>query len=376
MTAMEAPTPLLNALGSDDKAPVRPPLSPDASAPAAPIEAGAQAAIDTASMPDNLAPVMTALANVAVTLSRTIARAELARHEGAGLGAEVGQNLGGDGQKALDVLADQAYEAALRRTDTRFYASEEQDEAIELNQSGRFAVALDPLDGSSNIDVNVSIGTIFSIFEAADNANDSFLRPANEQLAGGYIIFGPQCCLVVTFGDGCQMYSLDPDSQRFVLVKERLTVPSGSCEFAINASNYRHWPRPVRAYIDDCLAGQEGPRDKDFNMRWVASLVAETHRILSRGGIFLYPNDERSGYERGRLRLVYECAPIAFVIEQAGGKASDGCDPIMGKTAQSLHARCPLVFGSAEKVNRIAAYYDLPDHEVSALFGQRGLFRA
>ncbi len=303
---MEAPGPFSNDFASETKPALAPLAGGAMSLEAALPTAKEAAAIDTTSMPENLAPVMAALAKVAVTLSRSIARAELDANDGRGLGREVGHNLGGDGQKALDIIADQAYEAALRQTETRFYASEEQDHVVELNTQGRFAVALDPLDGSSNIDVNVSIGTIFSIFEAADSAEASFLRPANEQLSGGYVIFGPQCCLVVTFGDGTQLYSLDPDSQRFVLVKERLTVPASSSEFAINASNYRHWPRPVRAYIDDCLAGRSGPRDKDFNMRWVASLVAETHRILSRGGIFLYPSDERPGYERGRLRLVYQ----------------------------------------------------------------------
>ena len=197
-----------------------------------------------------------------------------------------------------------------------------------------------------------------------------------EQIAGGYIIYGPQTMLVVTFGKGTQQYLLEPDNREWLLVNAAVKVPETSREFAINASNYRHWPQPVRAYIDDCLAGEEGPRNANFNMRWVASLVAETHRILTRGGVFLYPGDGRKGYEMGRLRMVYECAPIAFLIEQAGGGATDGHDPIMGKTAPELHARTPFVFGSPDKVDRVAAYYDLPEQEVSALFGNRGLFRA
>jgi len=322
-------------------------------------------------MPAELAPIIAALCEVGRDVAAIIAKGPLA----GALGAGVGENLGGDQQKALDVIADDMFAERLKSTGVRYYASEEQDEVVELNPKGRYALAIDPLDGSSNIDVNVSIGTIFSIFEAAEGANESFLRKAREQLAGGYIIFGPSTALVVTFGDGTQMYTLDPDSREFVLTNERMEIPATSLEFAINASNYRHWTKPIRAYIDDCLAGDTGPRDRNYNMRWVASLVAETHRILSRGGVFLYPGDARPGYERGRLRMVYECAPIAFLIEQASGKATDGCDAILDQTAGSLHARTPFVFGSAEKVDRVALYHDLPDQEISALFGQRGLFR-
>ena len=204
----------------------------------------------------------------------------------------------------------------------------------------------------------------------------SFLRPADEQLAGGYIIYGPQTYIVVTFGQGVQSYIFDPDTNVWTLVETAHKVPPQASEFAINASNYRHWSPAIRAYIDDMLAGETGPHDRNFNMRWVASLVAETHRIMSRGGVFLYPGDERKGYERGRLRMVYECAPIAFVMEQAGGRATDGHDRILSQQARELHARTPFVFGSSEKVARVAAYQDLPTEEVNALFGKRGLFRA
>jgi len=250
-------------------------------------------------IPADLSAPITALCLVGRDLSHRIARGSL----GGSLGHEVGANFGGDGQKALDVMADDAFEAALAGTGVRWYASEEQDEAIEIDSDGRFALAIDPLDGSSNIDVNVSIGTIFSIFPALDEANPSFLRPSSEQIAAGYIIYGPQTALIITFGTGVQSYVLDPETDTFVLTDKALTMPETSTEFAINASNYRHWPKPVRAYIDDCLAGSEGPREMNFNMRWVASLVAETHRILNRGGIFLYPQDNRKGYERGRLKI-------------------------------------------------------------------------
>ncbi len=322
-------------------------------------------------VPAELMPVMVALCQVSEKLAQTIADGPLAGD----LAAAVGTNLGGDGQKALDLIADDAYAAALKDTMVRWYASEEQDEVVELNPKGNLALAIDPLDGSSNIDVNVSIGMIFSIFDAVDDPNDSFLRPTGEQIAGGYFIFGPQCGLVVTFGDGTMQFTLNSRTREFLLVNPRVEIPKDSVEYAINASNYRHWPRPIRAFVDDCVDGAEGPRGENFNMRWVASLVAETHRILSRGGVFLYPGDDREGYARGRLRMVYECAPIAFLIEQAGGKATDGVDPVLKQQAGELHGRTPFVFGSANKVDKIAAYHDLPENETSALFGKRGLFR-
>ncbi len=308
-------------------------------------------------IPADLAPIISALCKVGVDLAVIIARGPL----GQSLGHAVGENAGGDGQKALDVLADDMFEAALRTTSVRWYASEEQEGVLALNPAGRYALAIDPLDGSSNIDVNVSIGTIFSIFEAKDEAEASFLRPASEQVAGGYIIFGPQCCLVVTFGDGTLMFVLDPVTQRFELVTEAMQTPGESREYAINASNHRHWDAAIRTYIEDCQAGMTGLHGQDSNMRWVASLVAEAHRILTRGGIFLYPGDARPGYEKGRLRMVYEVAPIAFLIEQAGGLATDGQTPIMEQAADALHARMPLVFGSPAKVRQVAEYFDAAD---------------
>ncbi len=322
-------------------------------------------------IPPALLPIIGAICTVSRDLSRIIARGAI----GQTLGAGVGENADGDAQKALDVLADEAFVAALRATGLRWYLSEEQDDVLPMDGDGQFALAIDPLDGSSNIDVNVSIGTIFSITPALPSPEASFLRPGDEQIAAGYVIYGPQTALIVTFGQGVRAYVLDPDTATFVLVNPDLRIPATASEFAINASNYRHWLKPVRAYIDDCVAGDTGPRGRNFNMRWVASLVAETHRILTRGGIFLYPSDTRKGYERGRLRMLYECAPIAMIVHQAGGKATDGCDPILTQTASSLHARTPFVFGTADKVDRVAAYHDLPEQEVSALFGTRGLFR-
>ena len=327
--------------------------------------------IDSAAIPADLRAVLDALARVARELSFIIRRGTL----GQSLGAEVGENSDGDRQKALDVLADDAFVRELSGTGVRWYASEERDRIGEIDADGIWALAVDPLDGSSNIDANVSIGTIFSIYPAKDNAGASILRPVAEQVAAGYVIYGPQTQMMLTFGDGVQQYILDPASDRFCLAVAKAAIPHSASEFAINASNYRHWSKPIRAYIDDCLAGIDGPRGKKFNMRWIASLVAETHRILSRGGIFLYPADDRPGYENGRLRLVYECAPIAFLMEQAGGGATDGFEPIMSKRSEELHQRTPFVFGSQIKVDRVTAYQDLSDHEVAALFTERGLFR-
>ncbi len=322
--------------------------------------------------PPDIARVLEQLARIGADLSGIIQTNGI----DSDLAAERGVNSDGDGQKALDVMADEMFFDALKATAVRHYASEERDTVETANPDGTLALAIDPLDGSSNIGVNVSIGTIFSIFPAAGAGEDSFLRPARGQVAAGYIIYGPQCAFVASWGGGVHVFVLDPSTRRFRLVRSDLRIAPESSEFAINASNYRHWPVPVRAYIDDCVAGAEGPRGRNFNMRWIASLVAETHRIFMRGGIFLYPADDRAGYEAGRLRHVYECAPIAYLVEKAGGGATDGTEPILDRTPASLHARTPFVFGSAGKVARVTAYFDMPPAETSALFGKRGLFRS
>ena len=305
-------------------------------------------------------------------IARRIARGGIDEH----LHGAVGVNADGDGQKALDVIADDAFRAALAGSAVRFYASEEQNEVVELNPAGSLALAIDPLDGSSNIETNVTIGSIFGLYPAAATPEASVLRPGRELVAAGYIIYGPQCLMVTATAEGVRKAVLDPDTGPLCPSNDACRVPETSTEYAINASNYRHWPVPVRAYIDDMVAGADGPRARDFNMRWIASLVAETHRILVRGGIFLYPRDDRPAYARGRLRLVYECAPIAWLIEAAGGAATDGCDRILDQVPASLHQRTPFVFGSREKVARVASYHDLDDTEASALFARRGLFRS
>lgn len=320
--------------------------------------------IDITHIPPALRTLMLAIARGGATLAAVIRRGD----------ATMGAN--GDGQKRLDILADALFRDTLAGAGLRWFTSEEQPAPVAMQPDGEFALAMDPLNGSPNIDTNVSVGTIFAIYPAEASAEASFLRPAREMIGGGYIIYGPRCCLMVSFGRGTQAYVLNPDTDGFDLTDAAVALPGCSFEFAINASNYRHWPRPVRAYIDDCLAGIDGPREQNFNMRWIGSLVAEAHRILMRGGIFLSPADGRAGYQQGRLRLLYECAPIALLIEQAGGRATDGALSILDRRITSLHGRTPFVFGAAEKVDRVASYHDLPEAEVSALFGNRGLFRA
>lgn len=300
-------------------------------------------------IPADLRPILTALCRVGRDLARVIARGPL----GASLSAAVGENAGGDGQKALDVLADEMFAAALGDAGVRWYASEEQEHAVELNPHGTYALAIDPLDGSSNIDCNVSIGTIFSILPAAATSDASFLRPMSDQIAGGYIVFGPQCALVVTWGAGVEQFVLDPETGIFTHVPGGMTIADDTREYAINASNRRHWPGPVHSYVQALEAGDTGPRTRNYNMRWVASLVAETHRILSRGGVFLYPGDARKGYEAGRLRMLYECAPIAFLVEQAGGLATNGPDRVLDLAVDRLHMRTPFVFGSVREVEEV-----------------------
>lgn len=306
-----------------------------------------------------IADTLDRLAGFAAALAGRIARGGLEES----LGAARGENSDGDTQKALDVIADEMAMAALAGGAVRYYASEEQETVAEIAATGGLALAIDPLDGSSNIDTNVSVGTIFGIFAAVDgDGAASVLRPARALLASGYAIYGPQCCLMLRIGTGSTVkYVLDPDSGIFRLVGTVGPVPADSREYAINASNYRHWAAPIRAYIDDRVAGTEGPAGRDFNMRWVASLVAEAHRILTRGGVFLYPGDGRKGYENGRLRLIYECGPIGHLVEGAGGRATDGVAPILDRVPQRLHERAPLIFGSAEKVARVARYYEPPD---------------
>jgi fructose-1,6-bisphosphatase I len=244
------------------------------------------------------------------------------------------------------------------------------------------AVAIDPLDGSSNIDVNAPIGTIFSILpmppEALAEPALAFCQKGRAQVAAGFFVYGPQTSLVITFGSGTLLFVLDREADAFILVEPAIAIPHDNAEYAINASNYRHWHEPVRAYIDDCVKGVEGPRGRNFNMRWIASMVADSYRIFMRGGIFLYPADGRDGYDQGRLRLLYEANPVAFLAEQAGGAATDGIDPILDRTPHTPHQRVPFIMGSIDKVERVRTYHleTAPPWQTAPLFGRHSVSRA
>jgi fructose-1,6-bisphosphatase I len=286
-----------------------------------------------------------------------------------------------DVQKELDVMANDLIIEALRDAPVAVIASEEMEDPVIVDPGASIAVAVDPLDGSSNIDTNAPIGTIFSILSSSPgtkaNPAAPYLRSGALQIAAGYLLYGSHTTLIVTFGEGTQIFTLDRARGEFLMTTERAAITSATREYAINGSNYRHWNDGIRCYVDDCLQGAAGPRAVDFNTRWIASLVAEAYRILVRGGIYLYPEDARPGYGEGRLRLVYEANPIAWLIEQAGGAATDGCRRILDLVPTSLHQRVPLVFGSREEVERVRHYCTDPhrQRERSPLFGQRNLFR-
>ncbi|MCU0789956.1 MAG: class 1 fructose-bisphosphatase [Nitratireductor sp.] len=287
-------------------------------------------------------------------------------------------NSDGDAQLDLDVFADDVFLAAARQASVKWYASEELPHPVALAPEGLIAVAIDPLDGSSNIDTNVSIGTIFSVLPAEADLDATFLQPGSRQIAAGFFIYGPQLALALTLGGGTHAFVFSSQLGCFVEVHSGLTIPRDTREFAINASNYRHWDESIKAYVDDLLQGSEGPREKDYNMRWIASLVADAWRILVRGGVFLYPRDGRKGYSGGRLRLVYEANPMALLMERAGGEASNGGTRILDIVPRDLHERTPLIFGSQREVRKIERYQNDPSaiglrHP---LFGHRGLFKA
>lgn len=318
------------------------------------------------------------LADAAAEISDIISMGPL----GGELGAIVGDNSDGDQQKALDVQAHDLIAKALEGSDVGLLGSEEADEAILLNADAPLVLTTDPLDGSSNINTNVTVGTIFSIYPrrpvpAADYSRE-LLQKGTAQLAAGFFCYGPSTNLVLTTGNGTQVFTLDRKKGHFILTTPSLSLPNKpKKEFAINVSNYRYWDSEIRAYVDDCIAGENGPRDENYNMRWVASLVAETYRILMRGGIFLYPADDREKYGKGRLRLVYEANPIAFVVEQAGGSATDAHHRILEIEPEHLHERVPLVFGTKEEVDRVVNLHasSIDFQEKSPLFSNRGLFR-
>ncbi|HVL82998.1 MAG TPA: class 1 fructose-bisphosphatase [Pseudonocardia sp.] len=301
------------------------------------------------------------------------------------LGAEATANVQGETQQRLDVIANDLF---LRVNEwgglVAGMVSEELDAPHPIPPQyprGKYLLVFDPLDGSSNIDVNLAVGSIFSVLRAPEPGVDAavadFLQPGSRQVCAGYAIYGPSTVLVLTVGTGVHGFTLDPGLGEFLLTHRDMRIPDAASEFAINASNQRFWEPPVRRYVDECLAGRSGPRGKDYNMRWVASAVAELHRILTRGGVFLYPRDTKDPARPGRLRLLYEASPVAFLVEQAGGRASTGRQRILDVVPQHLHQRIPLVFGASDEVERIEDHYAgrLDPVRESPLFRTRGLFR-
>lgn len=291
----------------------------------------------------DLAKAITGLAGAAARISAEI------RAPRSVLDAVAGDvNADGDTQKALDVLADEIILEVAREAGAAAYMSEEREAAIPLADDGRFIIASDPLDGSSNIGVNVSIGTIFSILPT----EGAGLIKGRQQLAAGFFVYGPQTTLLVTVGDGVASFRMDADGD-FRLIDDEVRIPATTDEFAINAGYQRYWLPPVQRYIADCVVGAGGPRGRDFSQRYVGSLVADAWRIFCRGGVFLYPADSRDGFGDGRLRLVYEAAPMALLAEQAGGRATDGTRNILDIIPTAVHQRVPLVFGSSEEVDEV-----------------------
>ena len=280
------------------------------------------------------------------------------------LGSAESENVQGEVQKKLDIITNDIMVNALNWTGhLAGMASEEVDDIIAIPAQypkGKYLALFDPLDGSSNIDVNLAVGTIFSILrcrEGVDPAEEDFLRRGSEQVCAGFVLYGPSTMMILTTGHGVNGFTLDQDIGEFILTHPNMRIPEETSEFAINMSNQRFWEPPVRRYIDECVQGTEGPRGKNFNMRWIASLVAEVYRILTRGGVFLYPLDLRDPSKPGKLRIMYEANPMAFIVEQAGGACSTGRERILDIKPTGIHQRVPLVLGSKNEVERIVAYH-------------------
>src|SRR5579862_5747130 len=299
-------------------------------------------------------------------VARACKRIAVATNKGA-IGGVLGEagtgNIQGEAQKKLDVISNEILlEANAWGGQLAACASEEMEDPQpipDMYPKGHHLLLFDPLDGSSNIDVNISVGTIFSVLRCPKGVKEAdekcFMQPGRNQVAAGFAVYGPTTQLVITVGDGSYGFTLDRESFTFVLTHEKIKIPEDTAEFAINTSNMRRWEAPVKRYIDECLAGKDGPRGKDFNMRWVASMVADVYRVLSRGGIFMYPRDAKN--KDGRLRLMYEANPMAFIVEQAGGAATDGSNRILDVQPAKLHQRIAVVLGSRNEVERVTSYH-------------------
>jgi len=298
--------------------------------------------------------VITTVTNVGKTISQLLRKGALADI----LGEAGNQNVQGEEQKKLDVLAnDLLLEALANNAHCAGVASEELDDATPANADGSLLVLFDPLDGSSNIDINMAVGTIFSILpyqrQGQISANSDFLQAGNQQLAAGYLLYGTSTVLALTIADNVVMFSLDPDSNDYVLIEENVQIDADTSEYAINASNYRYWQAPMQQYIDELIAGKTGVRGRDFNTRWVAAMVGDVHRILCRGGLFTYPFDTKDVNKAGKLRLMYEANPMSLLIERAGGAATDAVQRILDIEPTDIHQRVPVVLGSKNEVDYV-----------------------
>ena len=318
-------------------------------------------------IPPELRLLIEVVARACKSISQAVNKGALGG-EASILGSAGSENVQGEVQKKLDIIANEVLiEANEWGGHLAAMASEEMDGIYVVPNrypKGEYLLLFDPLDGSSNIDVNVSIGTIFSVLKKPEANSLSqagveeadFLQAGNKQVAAGYCVYGPQTTLVLTVGDGVAMFTLDREQGSFILTDENVQIPPDTQEFAINMSNMRHWDEPIKRYIDECLQGRDGPRGKNFNMRWVASMVADVHRILTRGGIFMYPWDKREPEKAGKLRLMYEANPMSWLIEQAGGSSTNGKQRIMDLQPTKLHERVSVVLGSKNEVERATNY--------------------
>lgn len=323
-----------------------------------------------------VADTVMALAETAIQTSDLVSRGAMAGSLGR-VTARAGEF---DEQKEIDVLANDAILEALRSVPVAAFASEELLVPVALNDQAPLLVATDPLDGSSNVDANISFGMIFSILprHPSSSGEAAFLRPGSHQQAAGIFVYGPQTTLALTLGAGTHIFTLDRAERAYILTKRSVTIPCETGEYAINASNARFWEEPIRIYVHDCENGADGPRGQNYNMRWTGSPVADIQRIFSRGGIYLYPADTRKGFQQGRLRLIYEANPIAWLIEEAGGRATTGHERVLDVVPASLHQKTSLICGSRDEVDRVIRLYSGQDFkgDRSPLFGRRGLFRA
>ena len=311
----------------------------------------------TGNLTPELAQVISTIAATCQTIDQALQKGALAGV----LGSAQHENVQGEEQKKLDVISNNYLIDALKiHPQVGGLASEELDEFTPAQENGKYLVLFDPLDGSSNIDINMCVGTIFSILPAKNAVTqaEDFMQAGNQQVAAGYVLYGPSTMLALTVGAGTVFFTFDPETQQFLLTSENIQVAADTKEYAINSSNQRHWENPVKRYIEELLAGKTGPREKDFNMRWVACMVGDIHRILCRSGIFMYPYDIKDPKKAGRLRLMYEANPMSMLIEQAGGASTTGRVRILDIEPTDLHQRVPVIIGSKNEVDLVTGYHN------------------